>query len=218
MVIRTKYQSWTFVVLGSFLLSAGPARADLIAAVQSVTASVGSMGNPLEVTLENTGAPMTIASFSFKISTSDMDITFTGTNANTVTAPYIFAPGDSFDIINGFPLNTIPLPGQMMDGTDLSNSGAGTVIGTNVTFALGRVLFDVSPTATLGSFAVTLLGSPDTSLAGPDFGSIPINTLTNGSITVVPSTPVPEPRAIILFASALLALILAKRSARRGVC
>jgi hypothetical protein len=193
------------------LLYAAPARAGLLVAVQSVSAGIGSTGNGFDVTLMNTGAaPLTVGGFNFTISTADSEITFTSADISTTTAPYIFA-GDS---LFGPTINTTS--GQSLAASDLAISG-GDVVGAGATVGLGHVLFDISPTAALGSFPVVLAPFPGTSLADSLGNNITINTLTNGQITIIAAT-VPEPGSIVLLGSVLLAVILAKRRARRRAC
>ena len=63
--------------------------------------------------LTNTGASsVALGAFSYEITTSDTDISFTGADTST-TAPYVFA-GDSFVDINGFPLYVNSLPSQTL--------------------------------------------------------------------------------------------------------
>lgn len=207
--MKKRYLSWILAATGALVLSAVPARASLVFSVQFVTATPGSTGNPIDVLLQNTGAPVNIASFNFTINTANTDITFTGTDTNTSSAPYIFA-GDSFDVINAFPSNTLP-PGQTMDGGDLSNSGAGTVVGTGATFGLGRVLFDVSPTAAPGASAVIFLNGPgQESLFDSSENQLTIDGFVAGQITIT-SAAVPEPATGLLLIGALAGLFVAKR-------
>ena len=195
------------------LLSAVPARADIILAADFVSATVGSAGNGLDVTLTNSGASaLAIGGFDFTISTSNTNITFTGTDISTAF-PYIFA-GDS---VFGPIINTLGA-GQSMDGADFASSTLGNFIAAGATVGLGHVLFDVSPTAIPGSFSVLLATFPGSSLADPAGNNIAINTFTNGNITITSPTTVPEPASIVLFGSVLIAAILAKRGARRGAC
>lgn len=190
------------------LLSAVPGRASLIVTVGSVSAGIGSTGNALDVMLTNTGAgPVTFGGFNFTISTLDTDITFTSTNISTLQ-PYIFAGDSLFG-----PTINLSAPGQTMDGSDNAVSLSGDAVGAGATVGLGHVLFDVSPTAALGNFAVTLASFPGTSLSDPTGGNIPINTLTNGSITIA----TPEPGSLLFLGGGLAAVILAKRRASRRV-
>lgn len=201
-----RYQHWVLVA-APILLSIAPARAGMVITLQSVAAGLGTTGNSIEVTLQNIGAPVTIGAFNFTVTTSNTDITFTGADSNNTSASYIFL-GDSFDVINGFPVNTLSA-GQTMDGVDLSNSGAGMLIGTGVTLGLGRILFDVSPTAFPGGVAVTLLtDTAHTSLADLNANNIAIDTFNNGQIQVA---AVPEPATALLLIAALAVGFLAKR-------
>jgi hypothetical protein len=104
-----------------------------------------------DVVLTNSGpAGIVVQSFSFQVSVTGPGITLTGAGFSTSSLGYIFA-GDSFDVNNGFTLN-LDLPGQTMDGTDGTDSGAGISLASGESLALGAVLFDVSPTAALGAF------------------------------------------------------------------
>jgi hypothetical protein len=208
MNIRTRFGCWVLTAAGAALLSAVPARGDVVAAVQFVSAVAGSTGDALDVTLSvsNPTTSITVGTFAFAITTTDPDITFTGADTLTSTAPYIFVASDSVDLLFSIPLN-LDSPGQTMDGSDSSFSGNGTVVGTGTTFGIGRVLFDVSPTATPGPFAVTLVPN-STSLSDTSSNAIPIDTLTPGGITI---TTVPEPASAMLLISALGALVAMKR-------
>src|SRR4051812_3513473 len=74
------------------LLAPRDAEGGLIISVQSVTANAGSFGNALDVTLTNTGPPVsTIGAFSFEISTGNPNITFTDATTGTTQATYIFS-------------------------------------------------------------------------------------------------------------------------------
>jgi hypothetical protein len=206
MHFKSKLAGSVLALLGAIVLSAVPARAGLIAAVQFVSATRGSTGNPLDVTLTNTGpAPVTVGGFAFQVTTADLDITFTG---STFSTPLYIFTGDS---LFG-PILNLMSPGQTMDGSDLSSSGLGTTIGAGATVGLGRVLFNVSPSAAFGPFAVLLQPFPNTNLSGPGpaFANIPINTLTPGQITVSVSA-VPEPASVLLLGTALVYLALKKR-------
>ena len=209
MRMNKRFVNWILAAAGALVLSAVPARANLVFSVQFVNASAGSTGNPIEVLLQNTGAPVTIASFNFTINTANTDITFTGTDVNTTAAPYIFA-GDSFDVANSFPPNTLPA-GQVMDGTDLSNSGNGTLVGTGATFGLGRVLFNVAAGAVPGSYPVTFLnGAGQESLFDAAGQPLAIDTFNNGQITIT-SAAVPEPATGLLVIGALAGVFFTKR-------
>src|SRR5947209_8664720 len=82
--------------LAVVLLTAGPARADLVISVQNVTATPGSTGNTIEVDLTNTtSATVTLGSFAFSLAVNNTNITFTSAD-NKTTAPYVFAGHSQF--------------------------------------------------------------------------------------------------------------------------
>ena len=219
--MKYRIHSSTLTVLAGLatLMLSPAARADFIFSLQTpITANPNTTGNVFDVLLTNTGTSATIAAFSFGINTTDTDITFTGADTTTSVATYIFA-GDSFDDINSFPLNTVPPPaGQTLDASDLSNSGLGTVVGTGVTVAVGRIFFDVANGAAFGpatvSFDTTNPGV--TSLSDTDFNSVPFSTLP-GAITITSSTtPVPEPASVGLLVCALTGFAIVKLRRRRA--
>jgi hypothetical protein len=182
------------LILGGSL----PAQAGIIVSVESVSAARGSTGNALEVDVQNTGPSVNIASFSFEISVAvGSGISFTGANVNTVVNTYIFngnsAQGPSIDTLTG----------TTLDASDNAASGS-TSLGTGATLSLGRVLFDVSPTAGVGPVSVALTAFPSTSLTDPNLNNIVIDTLNNGTITVA-GPSVPEPASLTLASLALIA-------------
>ncbi len=204
------FAGFAAVMIGAMAFAASPAKASLIVSVESVAANTPSTNNAFQILLTNTGAPIAIASFAFQVSTTDLNITFTGADFST-TSPYILA-GDSFDQSFGFTLNTLA-PGQSMDGSDFSNSVSGPTIGNGVTVALGRVLFNVASNATPGPFTINF-NANGTSLSDGT-KNIPIDTLTPGQITITASTAVPEPATAGLFGLALIGLGWKKRGASR---
>jgi hypothetical protein len=205
----SKVVGLVFTVAGAIALTVAPARAGIIISVDSVSAVAGSTNNAFDVRLTNTGAPIAIAGFKFEVMTSDADITFTGADFSSVL-PYILT-GDSFDQTFAFALNLLG-PGQSMDGSDVANSLSGPTIGTGSTVALGRVLFDVSPLAATGAFAVSFIDA-GTSLSDGLGNSIPIDKpLQSGQITVTGTTATPEPGSALLLSIALVGLGWKKRS------
>jgi hypothetical protein len=205
-------------VAGLVLGTASSAGAGIVVSVQSVSANRGTTGNTLEVDVQNTGASVDIASFSFEISVPvSSGVSFSGADTNTSTASYIFA-GNS-----GFGPNIATATGTTLDASDLAVVGS-TTLGTGATLALGRVIFDVASSAPLGQVTVSLTGFPATSLTDPNLGNIVIDTLNNGTIDVTSGGVVPEPTSIVsatlgLFGGALL-IWRARRTARRaqGLC
>jgi hypothetical protein len=188
------------------LSTALPARAGIIVTVESVSANQGTTGNTLEVDVQNTGAPVDLASFSFEISVAaGSGITFTGADINTLVNTYIFAGNSA----QGPNIDT--LTGTTLDASDNAASGS-TTLGTNSTLALGRVFFDVASSAPTGPVTVSLTPFPSTSLSDPNLNDIPIDTLSSGTITISGTSVVPEPTALV---SATLGLLVSAWFVRR---
>lgn len=204
-------QLWTWLLPVAFCLAAMPARADLIVGVQSVAVNAGTVGNSLEVTLTNTGAPVTVGGFSFEIVASNPDVTFTGGSTATTPATYIFA-GNSFDDITASPLVT-SLLGPSLDASDLAfDPSTSPTIGTGSTVGLGDILFNVSNSAPTETILVALTPDPSlTSLSDPSANPIPITSLDGGHINITRANAVPEPASIWLTASGLLLCIRRRR-------
>jgi len=187
----------------STLLAPGPARADLIVSVESVTANAGSTSDALDITLTNTGpSAVTVGGFSFGVSVATTNITLTQANIST-TAPYIFDGNSLF----GPMINTFT--GQSLIASDLfAISGSGTTLGAGADVGLGHLLFDVSQTASSGPVTVSLASFPTTSLSDASGHDIIINSLNDGTITIQSFTPVPEPPALVLAITGISAIAL----------
>jgi hypothetical protein len=193
-VALTRHAAW-IVAAGLLLFCTVPAQAALIVNVQSVSAPAGSNNDMLDVTLTNTGpGSVIVGAFSFGLSVSTPNITFTQATIGTTTAPYIF---DGMGL-SGSVISTSP-PGQSLQASDLfSVIGSGASVGSGVTVGLGHVFFNVAPGATPGPVTVSVTPFPATSLSDPNAVNIPINTLNGGIITVTPGATVPEPSALLL--------------------
>jgi len=174
----------------------------VILTIQSAVANQNSVGNSFDVILANTGpSAVSIAAFSFGIQTTDNDLSFT--DATTATAsPYIFGANSLFG-----PDLTGPTSGQSLTTSDLDSVSA-VSIAAGSTVGLGHVLFSVAGGAVPGIFAVTFV-SPATSLSDANENAVGINTLNNGSITVL--STVPEPSFLLPLASVLLIGLIAHR-------
>jgi hypothetical protein len=210
------YRSWHWIsalLAAALILStAFPTCAGIIVSVESVSANQGTTGNALEVDVQNTGASVDIASFSFEISVAaGSGVTFTGADINTVANVYIFAGNSA----QGPNIDT--LTGTTLDASDNAASGS-TTLGTNSTLALGRVFFDVATSAPVGPVTVSFTPFPSTSLTDPNLNDIPIDTLNSGTITIS-GTIVPEPSALVSATTGLLAsawfVLRKRRSAAR---
>ncbi len=172
------------------------------------------MNNALDVVLSNTGTlAISIASFSFEISTIDTDVTFTDATTGTMIQTYVFN-GDSFaDNVFGSHL-TPPgfLPGQTISGQDGPFLGTGTTLAAGASLGLGHILFGISPAATPGPFTVLFTGGTDfNNLTDTNFANIPIDQFNPATLTI---TATPEPGTLALFLGAA-GLLVAGRWKRK---
>ncbi len=210
MKIRSSSRFFGLVCLaGACLLGCLPARASFVVSALSASAPANSSGNSFDVILTNTGlSAQTIAVFGLQVSVTDLDISFNAALTNEATvSPYIFA-GDSFDIntASAFAsLNSL----QILNASDLSDSGTGTSVAAGATVGLAHVVFNVANGAAPGVFTLTVSGFPETSLADASFANVTFTT-ANGLITI----PTPEPSTLGLFLIAAPMLFVAKRFAR----
>jgi len=211
---RNGFANFKFVLVMAAILGlfgSLPARASLIVTVQSVAASSGAF----DVTLTNSGPiAVAISGFSFNLSTANASISFIDATTATTLAPYIFPAASSLDtlLFGGDLLLTTPNSGQNFNGNlpsdinidPITSNSANVTIGAGATVGLGHVLFTVAPGATPGIFAVQLGPTPaETSLSNAAGGSVTIDTLAAGQITIA-STAVPEPGSLLPLALAFL--------------
>lgn len=194
----------------ALVLSAGTSRAAVVLTLQSVTATAGSTGNTLDVTLLNTGpASITVGSFSFEITIASANIQFTDATTATVLASYIFNIGGSHSAFGPSIATNTPLaPGAPLDASDnYSPFGSGQVVASGGTVGLGHVVFNVAPATAPGPYTVSFNTDPAfTSLSNASGNAtFPITTFTPGVITVIGATAVPEPSPLVLAGVALLA-------------
>jgi hypothetical protein len=176
------------------------ARADLIIVAESAVANAPSSNNNLEVILQNTGpGSVTIGAFSFGVSVTGTGINFTQADINTTTAPYIFNGNSLF----GPSISTST--GPSLTASDADADPAGATLAAGSTVGLGRLFFDVSPSAAPGPHAVTIAPFPTTSLSDPFANDVPVTSFVDGQILVVSTLVVPEPAALWSAAVALVA-------------
>jgi hypothetical protein len=201
--------------MSAFLLYCLPTRADVLAiSIQSpLSVKAGDSGDGFDVLLTNVSGPaVSIAAFTFEISTTSTDITFTDANTGTLAAPYIFSGNSLFG-----PDITVANTGQDLSAGDLFSVFASDItLGTGATVALGHILFDVSTKAPTESVGVTLAAFPATSLSDDLLNNIPISTLTGSQVNISGgATIIPEPSSLILL---LTAVPLVWCGRRRRLC
>lgn len=169
----------------------------------------GDVGDSFDVLLTNgTGAALSVAAFSFEVSSNDADVTLISADTFTSAAAYIFS-GDSFDLISGGgPVNTSS--GAKLDGSDLTNDFTNVSIASGATVGLGEVFYNVAPGAALAPFTISFSGGAaannlsDTSfnVTDPD-----ISGVLNLTITSPSPTSSPEPSSLVLLPAGLIALV-----------
>ena len=192
---------------GLALLCAPAAHADLVFSVNDVTAVAGSTGNTtLEVSLTNDGSvdsPL-IAAFQFQLTVSGASgVTFTDADISTANNPYIFGADTSAP-----PLSFDSFPNTQFTASDVfSVMNSGVAIEAGDTVGLGRVTFDVAPTAS-GVVPVTIVPDLVDSVLDIDGNPIPLPyQFVNGSVQV---SGVPEPSSLVLALLGITAVCLGR--------
>src|SRR5205807_9645410 len=123
-----------------------------------------------------------------EILASSADVTFTDATTATVSQPYIFSGNSLFgpDIVTSS-------PGQTLDASDfVATPLSSTTIAAGGIFGLGRIFFDVSPSATVPETVTVSFNAGNSSLSDANGNSIAIDSFQSGTIDVVP-----EPSAAI---------------------
>lgn len=214
----SKYASRIMVVCCAAALLCCPAWSDIVYSISpaSLFVNPGATGASFDVLLTNSGtSDISLAAFSFEVSVTNSSIILTGADFSTGANPYIFAT-DSFDAANGFTLNTTS-PGQILDASDLTNDGAGVVLASGQSLALGDVLFNVDAGGSSGSYVVAFSGGADfNNLSDPGGNGVGIAGFSTGTIVVNGGATVPEPAPVWPLAGALIigALVVRRRSRR----
>lgn len=177
-----------------------PAWADVlnIYVQPSVTyANPGGSGSfDILLTDENGGTGVKIAGFEFGLKSTSPDVTFV--NANTSLAEYIFR-GNSFVHSNSLDLALQTSPELIaLDATEVPGSFV-TLMGGQ-TVDLGKVLFDVSPTAPTEMVGINV-DAFNTNLSDQNAEGVAISSLTGGTIKIPIPTAVPEPSPFLMLLS-----------------
>ena len=200
-------------------LACSPARAGTVFSIQPSTmaAAPGDVGDSFDVVLTNNGpGRITVGGFSFEVSVTDPNITFTGADFSTAALPYIFA-GDSFDEDNSLPLNYDF--GQTLDATDTYDVIlSGVTLTSGESLALGEVQFDVAYGAATGPVTLSFTGGAGANSLSDALGNfISVDSLNNGEVTLEAQSSTSEPASWLLLGGGLAALGLLRVNARRLV-
>ena len=212
-----------YTLAGVLALGAGLSQATVVPTITIGNAFVTSGGgaSSFDVTLTNNfSTTLSLAAFSFAISTTDTHIQFTQANQST-TLPYVFV-GDSLDLLSNScaiisdispPNPCVPSAGSnSLSASDLTNDFADVLIAAGATVGLGHVVFfDIGGDST-GPVSVTLTPYPTTSLSD-SLGNNIVPNLVPGTITVQPGSGVPEPSTLLLGLFAVPALLWARKRA-----
>ena len=183
-------------------IGAAPVRAGLILSVQNVSDSSPSTGDQLEVYLMNSGAPVTVDAFTFGLSMTDPNYTFTSVTTSTTPDIYIFAGNSVF----GPTISTTATVDSAIASDLWGGAGNGFTVGTGVTVGLGEVSFDIAPNAAPATVSFV---ANQTSLSDINGSPFSIDSENSGTIAIVP-----EPSSVALFGSALILLVLRRRKHR----
>lgn len=202
------------LIAGCLAALSSPLRADTILSIlpSPVIADIGAVGDAFDIVLTNSGpGSITIGGFSFEVSVTDPDITLTGADFSPALLPYIFA-GHSLDQDLSVPLNFTS--GATLDANDSYDIiGSGFTLGANQEISLGEIFFNISPTATPGSFAISFTGGSDANnLSDQNGNTLTVSTLSNGTIDI---TPEPSSFLLMLAGGAFLARRIAKQVSAR---
>jgi len=185
-------------------LSSMPAQSGTILSISpaSINGAVGTglPGNEFEVLLTNTGpSAVTIGSFGFSVTTDSSATNLTDALITTAD-PYIFAGSSLFAVGNSIATST----GTTLKASDATSLVGGVTLGAGMSDALGLATFDVAPSIVPGTYDVTILPYPETSLADANGNNVTIDTITNGTITINAAT-IPEPTTLAMGVEALIA-------------
>ncbi|NDQ58860.1 MAG: PEP-CTERM sorting domain-containing protein [Acidipila sp.] len=199
--VSSRFTILLMLAITVFLLSSEPARANtLTISIQSPSSvNAGTSGNGLDIFLTNFNGPaVSIAAFTFEISTSSAVVAFTGADTATQLNPYIFAGNSLFG-----PNITVANTGGILSASDIFGvPAAGVLLGAGATVGLGRLWFNVSSTATSQLVNLTFTGFPATGLSDEFGNNVAVATLTGGQVNII-ATTTPEPSSLTLMLTAV---------------
>jgi hypothetical protein len=198
--------------LSAFFGVAPVAHATLRLTAQSVTANAGAVNDAFDVYLTNLGTALVdVAAFSFEITTSSSDVTFEESTTATSLFPYILAGNSLFG-----PVISTNAPGQTLDASDVAAVvGSFTVVNPGSSFGLGKVFFDVAPSASAEVASVDFNANIAFTSVLDQSGNLFSLNFSNGQITINAAAAVPEPSSAVLLLTALAAIGV-RRAASHG--
>jgi hypothetical protein len=194
--------------------AASPARAGLVLGIAADTATPGSSSNSFDVTLTNTGMNgLNIAGFSFELTTTSGDVTFSAVNVYTQSASYIFGANSEFG-----PDVTLSASGGTVSASDnyiVPNEGA--TLASGQTLDLGHVLFALAQNAASTPIQLMFSDYPDTGVNAADGYQYMDVSFAAPDALIIPvgATVVPEPASVVLALQGLFVLRYLSGRSRR---
>ncbi len=190
-----KYNALLAATLVCLLSPTISANAGLLIDIAPNSTAPGTTGS-LEVTLTNTGTDpldeVIVAGFSFEITASGNDVTFSAVSTGTSLFPYIFGANSAFgpDI-----LANLSTDKHTVSASDnYSTSSTGVTLTPGETVSLGLVSFALSSSAPAGLIPITFSAFAATGGSDPSGNDIVFGLSTTGGINVV---TVPEPSTFV---------------------
>jgi hypothetical protein len=194
----------------SAVLMTSPVRAELILNIVNSTATAGSTGNQLYVTVTNvdndTGngaGPISLGGFAFEITalnTTDVNFTQILTGA-PASYSYIFDGNSLFgpDITN----YADPTGGQTIDAADnAAMPYSGTTLMVGDTYGLGYISYNVLASAPPEVIYLGVSAYPATSFSDPDNNNVDYSVANPLGTIEILSASVPEPTSLLMLSIA----------------
>ncbi len=180
------------------------ARADLVFGIADAIGNPGSSTNGFDVTLTNTGSSdVAIAGFSFEVTTTSSDVSFSDVNVSTQSAPYIFVGNSLFgpDITNSAVGDT-----SISAADNVNTPSSSATLASGATLDLGHVVFALNSNASSIPIPISFSNDANTGVndpSGTSFSNLSIPA--PGAITIpVGGVVVPEPASVVLGLQTLL--------------
>ena len=190
-------------MLAGILSASIPAEAGLLIDIALNSAAPGATGS-LEVTLTNTGSGspsdppfFLVGGFSFEITATGTDVTFSDVTTGTSLFPYIF-PATYSEFGPDIVLSVSP-DGHTIIASDnyfdATTATVGTTLSPGETVSLGLVSYSLSNSTPLVPIPISFMASTDVS--DPSGTDLPVTRSSSGSINVLVVGTVSEPSSLI---------------------